>query len=645
MPNLFKPDRAAPPTLLDVFTPPDGYRGESCLIVGFAADGAFLEEAMLQFTGQSSASRAYNAELLGLVFLDPRQDPTMTLPAPGLVRVTPKAQAWGSRKGLLHAKLLWLVFRHATTGQALLRLVVSTGNWTKSGAEHLIDLVWLTECDPQLSAMTGVTAQEAADCRFAAGFLRRVAALFCVASVEQYRALFDQALSHIDAVAGMTLPPARLIDSFDASLGQQIKTRLARRINFVLAGSGFFEQSTLTSDGKAQAPEVLTFLEDLSGPPRAHRNVLVVNPRCAGAVARWHITSPPGTRRWAVHAAATVLPKDARSLHAKFVLFSHVTGKGPLQHGASYARSQLYLGSGNLSRQGFLSSWHDTLGNIELGVLIDLPAELTTKSLRAALPIGVEIDAGAPLDAGEDECDPECIPMPPAVVAVVGDAQGRWHPQWADGPVETRLRLAEREYLVGPDMPFVHDDELGMVSSAAVWSGMVDAGCWIGVPLIDPAGGVCRQPFSTMAFDELLLSLSDWKTLDDVIDENDPDEDAVGGTPLSTRGQDASGRDQFPISRAAMLIEQIAQVHDSLTPHELAAWLRRLEALLTEALDTELLSAWRVLGIDFLAHLAEPAFCPVCITDPQDAQSRALREAYMRLLTRIRARWQLIQEN
>ena len=646
MANLYKPDRSAPPTLLDVFAPPDGFYGESCLIVGFAADGAFLEEAMLQFTGQSSASRACNAVLHGLVFLDPRQDPTMTIPVPGLIRLAPNAQAWGTRKELLHAKLLWLVFRHATTGQVTVRVVVSTGNWTKSGAERLIDLVWLTECNLQQAATSERMRQEAADCRAAASFLRRLAALFCVDTVAPYREMFDQALSHVDVLAGLTLPASRLIDSFDVPLGHQLKARLARRrMNFVLAGSGFFEQPTLTEDGTPEQPEVLTFLEGLSSPSRAHRNVLVVNPRCAGAVARWHAMGPTHTRRWAVHAAATKLPKDARSLHAKFVLFSRVTEKDPLKQGAAYAGSLLYLGSGNLSRQGFLSSWHDKRGNIELGVVIDLPADLNTNSLRASLPIGTEIDAAVLLEVGDDECDPQTIPVPPPVIAVLGDAQGRWHPQWAQAPVEARLRLGERIYQVGPDAPYVHDEQLDAVASAAVWSGSAHTGTWIGVPVIDATGGVCRQPFTTMPFDELLLSLSDWKSTDELVDEDvEGDEDGTTSTAPTYGKPDAEGRDQFPISRAAMLVEQIAQVHDVLALHELPAWLRRLEALLTEAVDVALVNAWRTLEIDFLAHLAEPAFLPACLAAPQDTQVEALRNVYLNLLKRVRTRWQFAQE-
>jgi hypothetical protein len=647
MPDLYKPDRAAPPTLLDVFAPPENYAGDTCLIVGFAADGAFLEEAMLQFTGRSSVSRAHDAILQGLVFLDPRQDPMTPLSVPGLVRLFPKARAWGTRKGLLHAKLLWLVFRHVTTGQVLVRVVVSTGNWTKSGAEHLIDLVWLTECSPQQTLTAQLTLQEAADCQAAAAFLRRVAPLFHVDSVPQYGDVFDRTLAHIEAVAALTLPPTRLIDSFDTSLGERIAARVeGHRPNFVLAGSGFFEQATMAEDGTPEQPQVLSFLEGLAVKTRPHRHVLVVNPRCAGAVARWHAAPESLQRRWAIHAAGTTRSQEARSLHAKFVLFSRVSGKQPLQHGASYARSLLYLGSGNLSRQGFLSSWHDQQGNIELGVLIDLPDELTTKGLRNALPIGTEIDAAAPIEAGEEECDTQDIPAPPAVIAVVGDIEGRWRPQWAEAPIETRLRLGEREYLVGPDRPFVRDEALGAVSSAAVWSGSAVAGEWIGIPAIDPTGAVCRRPYTTMLFDELLLSLSDWKAMDEMVDESsDLDEDGPGSTSLPKGVVGAEGRDQFPISRAAMLVEQIAQVHDGLALHELPAWLRRLEAILTEAIDDALLDAWRKLNSDFLACLAEPAFCPACLANPQDAQAEALRDNYMSLLTRIRARWQLGQES
>lgn len=650
MTNLFKHDRSTRPTLLDVFAPPENYRGEACLIVGFAADAAFLEEAMLQFTGQASTSRAYDAALLGLVFLDPRQDPAMTVPVPGLVRPALRSRAWGTRKGLLHAKLLWLVFRHATTDEVLVRIVVSTGNWTKSGAERLLDLVWLTECCPLQAVQAKTMLQEAADCQAAAAFLRRVADHFCVATVDPYRRLFEGALRHVDAVTGLKLPASRLIDSLDVPLGQRVKERLQRhRPDFVLAGSGFFEQPALTDDGTPEEPEVLAFLEGLTTGVRRHRHVLVVNPRCAGAVAGWHAASLPTARRWNVHAAATTLANDIRSLHAKFALFAQVAGKAPLQRGARYAHAVLYLGSGNLSRQGFLSSWRDRNGNIELGVLIDLAADLTTDGLRAALPIGGEIAAAAPLDVGDQEPELQAVPLPPAVVAVLGDMEGRWHPQWSEAPVETCLRLGECTYSVGPAMPFVHDPALTAVSSAAVRTGTTPTESWVGIPVIDATGGVCRQPFTTMQFDELLLGLSDWKNMiEDSEASQDLEEDETGPAqpPAPAPKGSASGgeRDHFPISRAAMLIEQIAQVHDGLALHEVPAWLRRLEALLTEALDVSLLCAWRRLDIDFLTCLSESAFCPACLADPQTADALALHADYLNVLARVRARWQLVRE-
>lgn len=645
MADLFKHGRSTRPTLLDVFSPPEAYRGETCLIVGFAADAAFLEEAMLQFTGQTASSRAHDGTLRGLVFLDPRQDPGLTMRVPGLVRVAPQARAWGTRKGLLHAKLLWLVFRHTTTDQPLLRVVVSTGNWTKSGAERLVDLVWLTECCPQQTAQAQVMRQEAADCQAAATFLREVAHYFFVAKVPPYQALLEQSLRPLEAVTDVPLPPSRLIDSLNASLGQQIKDRLQRRrLNFVLAGSGFFERPTLAKDGTPNEPEVLSFLAGLISSSRTHRHV-VVNPRCAGAVADWHAATRPDTRSWTVHASASPLEKDARNLHAKFALFANVTGKAPLRRGATYANSLLYLGSGNLSRQGFLSSWRDVEGNIELGVLIDLPADLSTDRIRGALPIGDEIDAVTVLETGDDESEPQVIPTPPPVVAVIGDREGRWYPQWAEEPVLVRLRLGEREYSVGPTELFVDDPALGAVTSAAVQTGSTPSEPWVGIPVIDSTGGVCRQPFTTMPFDELLLSLSDWKNIFEDGEANaDIDEDGSNGGPTPKGRGDDAGRDQFPISRAAMLVEQIAQVHDALAPHEVPAWLRRLEALLTEAVDVALLSAWRTLQLDLLASLTEPAFCPACLVDPQTTQLQALRDDYLNLLTRVRTRWQMVQE-
>jgi len=54
---------------------------------------------------------------------------------------------------LLHAKLALLGFRHHETGAYLLRLVVSTGNWTHEPLSTSIDCFWSCETTPDRATL------------------------------------------------------------------------------------------------------------------------------------------------------------------------------------------------------------------------------------------------------------------------------------------------------------------------------------------------------------------------------------------------------------------------------------------------------------------------------------------------------------
>jgi len=647
MTDLFRHDYESRPALLDLFRPPDGFVGDVCLITGFCADAAFLEEAMLQFTGDLASTRACNAILHGLVFLDPRQEPDLTVQVPGLIRVPPMESEWQGRKGLLHAKLLWLRFRHPQRDEQRVRVVISTGNWTRSGSEKLIDLIWIVDWNPVFKQGQPEILQETADCFAAATFLRKVAALFCVNTLTTYRELFERALDGARLPYKIKLPPSRVMDSFTVPLCTQMAERLkSRSFNFSLAGSGFFEQPFTAVDGTVAKPAVLAWLEAMTTSKSPWKNVLIVNPLAAGAVAVWRDGAGEHTQRWSVHAGSTKLPNENRSLHAKFILLSSVSNRQPLLKGAVYSSSVLYLGSGNLSKQGFLHAWINGGGNIELGVLLNLPEDLSSADIARQLPIGAVLDPLTRLASATDEYEPEMIPPVSPIVALRGDADGRWHVEWSTEPQPCKIRIADQEYMVGAGNVSVYDANLPSAPTAAAWAGTEHDGRWIGIPVIDHLGAVCRHPFSRMHFDDLLLNLSFWRTIvADEGEQGDETEEEDGGGAAKRQAGDASGdRDRFPVSPASLLIEQIAQVNDTLKFHELQAWMRRLEALLTEAAEPELLTAWQRLDMDFLACLNEPPFRPACLEDAEGDEQRIWQQAYANLIGRIRSKWKLTNE-
>ena len=124
---------------------------------------------------------------------------------------------------------------------------------------------------------------------------------------------------------------------------------------------------------RTRKPEVFAKLEDLGVFTANVRRVALVEPGEAGALATWAARGI--TEGWEI-----VRPSDAlglnRCLHAKFVYVGYLRD-GHASNGG------LYVGSGNLSRRGLLTSGAMTGGNVECGVVLPVSERLDGDRDRA----------------------------------------------------------------------------------------------------------------------------------------------------------------------------------------------------------------------------------------------------------------------
>lgn len=157
----------------------------------------------------------------------------------------------------------------------------------------------------------------------------------------------------------------RFIHSLDRSLFDQIRARFKRALegrNLLLCGSGFYEEP----GDRPRKPEVLTRLESLDVFTANPTRIALVEPGEAGALATWARAGT--TDGWTVVRATDPLGLNRR-LHAKFIYCGY-------RRDAHLSNGWLYLGSGNLSRRGLLTSTQIASGNIECGVLIPVPERI-----------------------------------------------------------------------------------------------------------------------------------------------------------------------------------------------------------------------------------------------------------------------------
>lgn len=633
-----------PPALLHLFEPPDGHVGSFGWLCGYSADAFFLDAAAERFTRRTQRRRAAEGEVaLGLI-LDPGSPRISIVDAPSVLHLPLPAN--GAHR-LMHAKVALLGFRPLSRDGWRLRLLVSTGNWTRETLEESLDLACRIEIASDEIGHTDA-AQRLVDLTAGSDFLGALRGRVDAAPLQAASRLTREAVAALDrwcAVVAANAPTQvrpRFIDSRTQALLPQIIERIApARRNYLAMGSGFYEGGA--GDSVPHVPaQVVAALTD-AGYLAPKRDIdLFVNPggcqAVAGAIpaisdAGWSVRKPgQGPFRW------------PRELHAKFLFGAQYDGRSPRCWDA-----WLYLGSGNLTHPGLLRAG-PAGGNLEAGIVL-APEGLIWEDgsdgipVKAALPINWDaatlLDPEGVAPGGEmpERSEAYCVaPVSHLIWTPASDGTGRLTP-----PGEIALTFAVL-------------DPSGIACTGGGRSVLWPGPCppevtltWTAdgqaiserVPVIDGHGRVGAAALAPVALDEVWALLADFPAppADDA-DETETDDggegDGNGPGDASRRGA-APASDDCPIRQVMALVERIAARQTELYPADWTAWCVRLGQTLELAGADAGIEAFRALGLDpFSALRAEP-FRPDFARDATSPEG----QLYEDTLARVATAWQV----
>jgi hypothetical protein len=628
-----------PETFLDVFEPPEGMVGHSAVLVAMTAAEDFLEAAMQRFSGLRPRQRAELGIITTYLLLDGHATAARrtVLPpgrVPGLNELQPKPVGPGS---LLHAKLALLAFAASRTSEPLhVRLAVLTANFTYTSARQQLELIWTVDVPLDTSA----PKQDRADVSAAGEFVQTLLERRFYREESSVPAKRRRLTARLDALleAAASVEPAnprpRFIHSLDDPLYDQIRRHLRKGIsskrNFLLCGSGFYEQPLK----RTKKPTVLAKLEDLGVCTGNVCRVALVEPEEAGALGTW--AAKGMTDGWTVARPVDVLNANRR-LHAKFVYVGYLRD-GYVSNG------WLYLGSGNLTQRGLLTSGAMRKGNIECGVVCDVADRLDGETLERCLFWRGSADdieheewrIGAVGDAPETV---ELLAASPVLCASVVPGSPRelrfaWREDVRDD-VAVSIAFAGRawEFLPAnqPAVPLEVAEEPNVVrvredAIQQEWT----------IPVIDAAGRIAWQPPRFDTYADALAALLDFPIRPaEAAGEDDDEPDGGDGDGNGGKGkrreEDAKA---YALHSAAELIEHVATLQRSLPASMLDDWLDHLDRMLRSAFPETLIATWREYRIDLFAHLREPELRPPDLTDKQ-------RSRYVHILDRTATAWSL----
>lgn len=630
-------------SLLELFVPPPGYTGHFGWICGFTADGAVMREIADRFTlGAGSFAATFQRPALCLI-TDPASPQITADRAPGVHHMT-LAPSWYERfrgRGIFHAKVALLHFSGQSSAEPIarrdiLRLVVSTGNWTRETLERNIDLFWSVEfphSDPK--ADPEAESQSLADILQARDMFTSLqphlspnpwAAAPDNGAIEPPYAETLRLLKGLEAPAGLT---PRFFHSLDKPLRKPLLERFGRSGSGQIAvlGSGFFASGDPAPAGASQPQGAEAFLRelarDLTGKDTDQPVSLVLNPDACQGLASAALSLK--ARKWRFF-APRFPEENARSqgkLHAKFIYRGN----------RNRLKGLLYIGSGNLTPAGMGSSSGTGLWNFEAGVVIsvdrqDRPdAALPYSPANELDPTTTTFGAGGPFEMAlefsghcplthfilhEDGAGVRLAPrpLPPDDHGIsLSHSGGNWQ------PLTTRIPL-----------------DAGQLPPALVrlrWVSPDGNTASVAVPVLNERGLQVVPETRNRRLEDVWDALMQMAaTGREPEPENTDGAENEGGERRGSSGQNAAPIPAAYSTRRLMaVITALGEIQAEMFPAQTRLWANRLieHARTLARTEGDVLHALREIQINPFRHLGRPEFMPLGLSDEE---ARILRVAH-----------------
>lgn len=651
-------------SLVQHFDPPEGYVGGFGWMCGYSADAAFLDMATERFTGLARAQRAHVGRIALAVMLDPGNPMIAPIDAPGVAHL-PMRELLAQPFELLHAKVALLGFRDAhDPARWVVRLLVSTGNWTRDTLEQSLDLVWRVDlASASLASPDAQTQHACSDIHAAHNLLVYLQGYFDqrlldvsvnghLGDTAKARSEFDGWLDH---AAECRQGAPRFFDNRSDSLLAQLPAAIERTgaratCHYLAMGSGFYE----TAKRQGAVPAVLhRIVTTLKGEGRLTRNCEIdvfVNPLGCQAVAQ-SVTAmaEAGYTVRPAQAPALLFPdsKD-RSLHAKFLFAANLR-----KDSNDCTSAWLYLGSGNLTEPGFAAPAGRGRGNLEAGVVIAAPGLYWFEKGRVEparvvtnlLPMqwGVQCEGDGALNAGGD--------MPERLDAWIAApvAYLEWFEPAAATQTPGRLGVPET---LPHDAAFEVLDEAGeacaVVDGKFIWRGERPRQArvrWTGtggarheslLPVLDEFGRIAATGLTALDLDEVAWQLAQFPSMpdDEGTDRDGAPYDPATGEPAPLP-RAAPVRSDYAIRQMMELVENIAARQTTVARPDWHAWCNRLEQTLMRASDSSGVRTFIGLQINPLSPLRAAPFRPDFAETDCTEEGKRYRDA----LGRIEKAW------
>lgn len=561
---------------------------------------------------------------------------------------------------LMHAKVALLLYECLDSKnenkQQLLRLIVSTGNWTGQTLSDSLDMSWWA--DLPVDSLKN-HPKEQADLAAALDFFIELSGHY-----ERYdqAGQLDQNSMPLSIISSLwknlptpaSLPRPRFIDSRQAPLLDKIVSKVAdispEKGNCLIVGSGFFEKA----EGKKALEVPKQIIDGLTGKrsgsgakllTQGPWKYILVNPHDCQGVA----TAVDALREdnWNIYPAFDSQGSN-RFLHAKFIFCAKY-----LNTTDNYTSSWLYLGSGNMTSSGLLEKASAGRGNLEAGVVLDLQT-ISSDEFYANFPFNPQWDEDGDkshelpdgLTAGEGYKHSESETIAPPV-SILKFSRPDEHNSYLEGSLTqqaadcsdicffavndpTKLVFIGEATEASPDFRLAWTRTEAPTYVVVTWQTPQGQPGSEWVPVIGEDGRLAAPPRPPICGDDLLSELLSFP--------HSPPQEIVPDPKPSPKSTAAKGfpndlTQTTPIHLWANIIEKIAEKQCGLRESQWSDWCQNLRQVLVRLQDENLLKV----NVNVLSPLLALPFIPYFAQD----QSGKAYEEYEKVLRDLMQKWEI----
>ena len=644
-----------PKSLAQHFEAPDGFIGCFGWICGYSADSGFLDDAVERFSRRTHAQRAYEGRVALALMLDPSNPQISPREVPGVLHLPLEKLAPFK---LMHAKVAILGFRHETeVNHWLLRLIVSTGNWTRETLEKSLDLVWSVDLSSdELKLRDESLSQISADIDAAWDMLQWLQSFYDLRALKTKRpgredSTADQASRSVESWIAKArkfrkLAKPQFFDNRNSAFLDRLPEMIQNHTgtssrNYLAMGSGFYESSSDQNSIPSVLERIVARLKSERLLSQSSEIDVYVNPKNCQSIA----TSLPAISQanWKVREAEVpeFFGPSMRSLHAKFIF-----GASESTNSDSCNGPWIYLGSGNLTGPGFANKMSASGGNLEAGVVFR-PSKIRWRAnknnsqelVTNYLPLQWYSDFGGQPQSLETGSE-----MPEPVVNFKATPVASFFWCYEDGLGWLRVDLEPINSFAVLDesgKPCEQDPQFGYR-----WTGTMprevrvrwhDEGKeWLAsVPVIDEYGRIAATMIPQIDIDEAWNQLENFPIPPD--DEDVRGEDGRDASGLGDPAIYQSDKARYSARQMMQLIENIAAKQTAVLHVDWTMWCTRLEQCLIQAAGSLVLEDFKKLQVNPLSPLKHAPFRPDFAINSDTSEGRQ----YELTLQRVEAAWQV----